>query len=85
MKVKTMKILVTVATILLLISMSASVVYGITPIDVEASDPSGSEIQTLGGKILGIVQTVGVVLSVLILSVLGIKYMMGSAEEKAEY
>ena len=85
MKVKTMKILVTVATILLLISMSASMVYGLTPGQVSASEPSGSEIQTLGGKILGIVQTVGVVLSVLILSVLGIKYMMGSAEEKAEY
>ncbi|MEI3401230.1 MAG: hypothetical protein V8R51_02250 [Clostridia bacterium] len=30
-------------------------------------------------------QTVGIVLSVVILIILGIKYMMGSAEEKAEY
>ena len=34
---------------------------------------------------MGILQTVGVVAAVVILMVLGIKYMMGSAEEKAEY
>ena len=37
------------------------------------------------GTILGVVQTVGSVISVICLIVLGIKYMMGSAEEKAEY
>ena len=33
---------------------------------------------------IGVLQTVGIVLSVVILVVLGLKYMMGSAEEKAE-
>ena len=36
-------------------------------------------------KILGIVQGIGIGVSVIILVVIGIKYMMGSAEEKAEY
>ena len=86
MKVKMMKALVMLATILLVLSMSFSSVYAmITPGQVSATDPSSSDIQDLGGRILGIVQTVGVVLSVVILSILGIKYMMGSAEEKAEY
>ena len=46
----------------------------------------GSEqIKTVGSTVVGILQTVGIVLSVVVLIVLGIKYMMGSAEEKAEY
>ena len=44
-----------------------------------------TEITELGQKLIGILQTVGIVLSVVILIVIGIKYMMGSAEEKADY
>ncbi len=44
-----------------------------------------NEIKTLGNGLIGILQVVGIVLSVIVLIVLGIKYMMGSAEEKAEY
>ena len=42
-------------------------------------------IQNIGNEIIRILTTAGVVISVVILIVLGIKYMMGSAEEKAEY
>lgn len=42
-------------------------------------------ITTLGNQIIGIITTVGIVVSVVVLVVLGIKYMIGSAEEKAEY
>ena len=37
------------------------------------------------GKILGVVQIVGSLVAVICLIVLGVKYMMGSVEEKAEY
>lgn len=43
------------------------------------------ELMQLGGNVMGILRTTGIVISVLILIVIGIKYMMGSAEEKAEY
>lgn len=58
-----------------------------SPLDIKPKDSiSGeNEIMTLGGNVMGILQTTGIVISVLILIVLGIKYMMGSAEEKAEY
>ena len=87
MSKKTMKILTTVATIVLILSMGASIVYGATkPTDIKAVEGAGvSEVKTLGGKLMGVLQTAGVVISVIILIVLGIKYMMGSAEEKAEY
>lgn len=35
--------------------------------------------------ILGAIQSIGSILSVLALVVIGIKYMLGSAEEKANY
>ena len=43
------------------------------------------KIVNLGATIVTIMQTVGIVVAVVILLILGIKYMMGSAEEKAEY
>ena len=39
----------------------------------------------IGGQIASILTTVGMVVAVLVLLILGIKYMMGSASEKAEY
>lgn len=55
--------------------------------------PSGVNIDTrntdtvkdVGSSILGIVRVVGTIVAVGMLIVLGIKYMMGSAEERAEY
>ena len=53
----------------------------ITPTNTEAV----GDIKAFGGKIAGVLQAVGIVVSVVIVIVLGIKYMLGSAEEKAEY
>lgn len=42
-------------------------------------------ILSIGKTILAIVTNVGMILAVIIVAVLGVKYMMGSTEEKAEY
>lgn len=44
-----------------------------------------SKISNLGQSIIRILTTIGIIASVIVLIVLGIKYMMGSPEEKAEY
>lgn len=44
-----------------------------------------SAVQSIGGSVVTIVGSIASVVSILILIILGIKYMMGSAEEKAEY
>ena len=49
------------------------------------SSTSVTGIQTIGNQIITIVSTIGSIASVIVLVVLGLKYMMGSAEEKAEY
>lgn len=45
----------------------------------------GSVYTTAVGKILGAIQLFGTVISVVVLAVLGLKYMIGSVEQKAEY
>lgn len=85
MNTKTIKVLTIIATIVLAVSLGASTVFALTPSQMTGTPPTGTEIKDLGNKVIGILQTVGIVLSVVILVILGIKYMMGSAEEKADY
>lgn len=85
MNTKTIKVLTIIATIVLAVLLGASTVFALTPSQMTGTPPQTTEIQNLGNRIIGMLQTVGVVLSVIILVVLGIKYMMGSAEEKADY
>ena len=49
----------------------------------QASD--AETIKSIGNTIIGIIQIIGTIISVLVLAILGIKYMIGSAEERAEY
>lgn len=90
MKKKTLKIL----TVLFIVSIMLLVFTTI----VRASDTeellggiqsntkgSTSQSQQIGGLIVGIVQTIGTIVAVVVVAVLGIKYMTGSTEEKAEY
>lgn len=44
-----------------------------------------SKVSDFGKTLVTILQTAGIVVAVVVLLVIGIKYMMGSAEEKAEY
>ena len=57
----------------------------INPGNLTGTKPSGTDIQGVGNTIIGIIQAVGSIIAVIVLLILGIKYMMGSAEEKAEY
>ena len=46
---------------------------------------TSGKIATVASKILTAITNVGIVVAILILAILGIKYMLGSVEEKAEY
>lgn len=84
MNKKTLRIITIISTVLVVITMcTASFGFGITDL---TADQQGTEgIQNIGKRVMGILQAVGIVIAVVVLMVLGIKYMMGSAEEKAEY
>lgn len=85
---KVIKIMSIVLTIVMLLAVVTPVfAKEITP---ESMTPNFSgtgpeKIQDAGQKVMGVLQTVGVVIAVVILIIIGIKYMMGSASEKAEY
>lgn len=49
------------------------------------SSVTTDKLTNIGQTIVTIMQVVGIVVAVVVLLILGIKYMMGSAEEKAEY
>lgn len=87
---KTSKLIVALLIILSIVMISVSSFaegtltpgsFGTGTIDKEQT----SIIQDMGGQIIGVVRTIGVLVAVVILLILGIKYMVGSAEEKADY
>lgn len=50
------------------------------------TETSGTEkIQNIGNKIIGPIRVLGSIISVVTLVIIGIKYILGSVEEKAEY
>lgn len=53
---------------------------------MDSQNATGAEnVASIGGQIADIITTVGIVVAVIVILILGIKYMMGSASEKAEY
>ena len=86
---KISKVFSILAIVIMLLASVSNVAFALSIGNVSIeSDKTGSattSISGVGGKIIGIVQTAGTIFSVVVLVVLGIKYMMGSAEEKAEY
>lgn len=83
---KISKIICAMLVMMMVVSIAVSS-FAVSPKDIQGKDnvTGATEITNVGKSIVGILQTVGIVLSVIILIVIGIKYMMGSAEEKAEY
>ena len=54
-------------------------------VEVTPNTDAGSGFTSAGNRIVGFVKVIGIFVSVGALMAIGIKYMMGSAEEKAEY
>ena len=89
MNKKTIRLLVVAISTVLCITMLASTCFAssqVSPADIKAdADIKTENLVSAGNQIATIIRVVGIILSVIILMILGIKYMMGSASEKAEY
>lgn len=81
---KTIKVL---SIILCLMIALSPVIFAETigGIEVTPNTNAGSGFTSAGNRIVGFVKVIGIFVSVGALMAIGIKYMMGSAEEKAEY
>ena len=88
MKKMTVIFLVIILGLVIIIpTMSYAAGSGLGDLDQYGGGSGGSsaELEQKAERILGIIQIVGVVISVIMLIVIGIKYMLGSIEERAEY
>lgn len=54
-------------------------------ISPDYSSANTTGMTSIAGKVIGLIRNVAVIAGVVILSFLGIKYMLGSIEEKAKY
>lgn len=83
MKRKIVSLILIVITIVSLVTIS----YGFTIDELTGGgDKTGEyKIRDVGNNIVKILGTIGVIVSVVMLIALGIKYMIGSTEQRAEY
>ena len=85
---KQVKILSIVLMVIMLLASISSVVFAggvLTDLEGKISTADTSKVTEVGGAIVGVIQAICIIAGVAILMVVGVKYMMGSAEEKAEY
>ena len=89
MKINKKAIIITLVMILTLIVISSTIfaaTFNTSAInnnrDLGAAD---DKIEDIGSRIFTAVSNVGIVLSVVIVAVIGVKYMLGSVDERAEY
>lgn len=87
---KSIKVISTLLLTIMLVASIAGTVLAVDPITVLNGLNGNGNVQTndltkVGNNIVTIIQVVGIVIAVIVLLVIGIKYMMGSASEKAEY
>ncbi len=77
-----------ICVIILIVSLFAfsTISYGFGISDLTGTqDVQVASLKKAGNTMLTVITAVGIVISVVILIILGIKYMLGSVAEKAEY
>ena len=86
---RTVKIFAIVLLVMTLITFSTNVFAAdqINPKDLEDKVTYGDAgtLTSKAGQIMGMIRNVAVIAAVIILMILGVKYMLGSVEEKADY
>lgn len=88
MKNKTLKIIAVLLIAIALITLSTTIVRattGFEPIEPKPGGTAGEKITNTAGQILTIVRIVGMAVAVIMLTILGIKYVAASPNEKADY
>ena len=81
---KVKKIIFIISIVMLMVFLS-NICYGFSVTELQGSTVDNPEVTNIGNKIITVLSTIGAIISVVVLVVLGIKYMLGSTEEKAQY
>lgn len=71
--------------VMLIILFLFTATYGFSIEDLDGTGGRVGNIKTVGNVILGNISLIASAISIITMIVLGIKYMLGSTEEKAQY
>ena len=87
---KQVKIISAILIAVMIVATIGSIAFAgvpsvITKVGNGNTNATTDKLQNVGGTIVSILQVVGIVVAIVVIMIIGIKYMMGSAEEKAEY
>lgn len=84
---KNKKVLIVFINLILVLFVISNTVFGtlIDDFKNEITTTGANDLKTNGGKIVGLIQVIGTIASVAMITVIGVKYLLGSAEQKAEY
>lgn len=83
---KTIKIFTILLIAITLITFATNVFAAeVDPSQLTPTYGDSTELTNKAGKIMGMIRNVAIIASVIIIMVLGVKFMLGSVEEKAEY
>ena len=84
---KKYKILCTIIICINLILALSIDVLAFNPAEIKGNTtgPAANTIKIVGSRLYSVVSIVGTAASVIMIIILGVKYMLGSIEEKAEY
>ena len=83
---KIIKLIPIMLMVIMVLSTFSTVMAATDPTALKGNIATNiNQFDSIGGKVIGMIQAIGNIISIAVLVVLGIKYMMGSAQEKAEY
>lgn len=87
---KSIKVISTLLLAIMLVTSIAGTVFADSTTNVLNKLKGDGNVETdslttVGNNVVTIINVVGIVIAVIILLIIGIKYMIGSASEKAEY
>lgn len=85
--VKHKKVLIVLINLILILFLISNAVFGTLIDEFQGSINTGgsTDLKDKGANILGVIRVIGTIVAVAMLMILGVKYMMGSADQKAEY
>ena len=77
--------IITLIIFVLIVIFIGNTVNAFSLPELTGTKTKAKEIEKVGNAVIQVLSVVGSILSVIVIVVLGIKYMLGSVEEKAEY
>lgn len=77
--------IISIMILIITISFFTTVSYGFQLNELTGTQTQIQTLQDAGNNVMSVVIRIGMVISVVALIILGIKYMLGSTSEKAEY